>query len=57
MYINLCRHLDSDQGPPPCQGDTRETLDPKSSASTNSATGADAGAKVRISEQIAKLFD
>lgn len=35
----------------------RETLDPKSSASTNSATGADAGAKVRISEQIAKLFD
>lgn len=35
----------------------RETLDPKSSASTNSATGANADAKVRISEQIAKLFD
>ena len=34
-----------------------ETLDPKSSASTNSATGANVGAKVRISEQIAKLFD
>ena len=35
----------------------RETLDPKSSASTNSATGAKTGAKVQRFAEIAKLFD
>ena len=22
LPLSVCRHLDSDQGPPPCQGDT-----------------------------------